>query len=138
MRKLFYYYSFLFVLGGVGYCCLELIWRGFTDITMGFAGGISFCLIALIQKHLKPLNFIYRCILSGLSITAVELIFGLVFNLKLQMKIWDYSIMPFIILGQVCLSYTVLWCALSAPMLIVTDLLREKFTNEKTVKHQHA
>ena len=135
MRKLFYYYSFLFVLGGVGYCCLELIWRGFTDITMGFAGGISFCLIALIQKHLKPLNFIYRCILSGLSISAVELIFGLVFNLKLQMKIWDYSIMPFNILGQVCPQFLGIWCLISGVALLLSKLIEKELLNKKQIFH---
>ena len=131
MRNTIYYYGFLFILGGFGYCFLELLWRGYTDFSMGVAGGISFCILALIQKHFKPLKFIYRCILGGLSISTVELLFGVVFNLYLNRAVWDYSQMPFNIMGQVCLSFTVMWCFLSAPMLIIADLLREKLTNRR-------
>ena len=127
MNRNFKYYGLIFSIGAVGYCLLELLWRGFTHPSMGIAGGLSFCLIAIIQKRLKPLNFVYRCIASGLGITVIELIFGGIFNLWLQRNVWDYSVMPFNLLGQVCLAYTVLWCGLSAPMLILTDILRQKF-----------
>ena len=122
------FYILLFSVGAVGYCLIELLWRGRTHPSMGLAGGLAFCLMAIIQKELKPLNFIYRCIASGLSITAIELIFGGVFNLWLHKGVWDYSLMPFNLLGQICLTYTVLWCGLSSPMLIFTDILREKFS----------
>ena len=121
-------YLLIFCIGAVGYCFIELLWRGHTLPSMGLAGGLSFCLIAIIQRQLKPLNFIYRCIASGLVITAIELIFGGVFNLWLHIGVWDYSLMPFNLLGQICLTYMVLWCGLSAPMLILTDILREKFS----------
>ncbi len=133
MRNTIYYYGFLFVWGGFGYCFLELLWRSYTDFSMGIAGGISFCLLALIQKHFKSLKFIYRCILGGLSITAVELLFGVIFNLYLKRAVWDYSQMPFNILGQVCLAFTVMWCVLSAPMLIIADILRQKFNRRESV-----
>ncbi len=134
MQKHFYYYGFLFTFGGMGYCLIELLWRGFTDITMAFAGGISFCLLALIQQHLKSLKFIYRCILGGLAISTVEFIFGIVFNLYLNRAVWDYSLMPLNLMGQVCVSYTVLWCILSAPMLIAAGLLREKLNRHKSIE----
>ncbi len=126
------FYTVLFSIGAVGYCFLELLWRGFTHPSMGLAGGLSFCLIAAIQKHLKPLKFIYRCIVSGLTITLIELLFGSVFNIWLQKSVWDYSLLPFNFFGQICLLYTVLWCFLSAPMLILTDILRSRFLHVKT------
>lgn len=126
------FYLFLFCIGAVGYCLIELLWRGYTHPSMGLAGGLSFCLIAVIQKRLKPLKFIYRCIASGLGITAIELIFGGVFNLWLGLKVWDYSLMPINLLGQVCLLYTVMWCFLAAPMLIASDLLRQRLSSDTT------
>ena len=132
MHLKFKFYLFVFCIGAVGYCLIELLWRGYTHPSMGVAGGLSFCLIAVIQKRLKPLKFTYRCIASGLCITAVELVFGGVFNLWLRLEVWDYSLMPLNLFGQVCLLYTVLWCLLSAPMLIASDLLRQKFLYNKT------
>ena len=131
MTQKFKFILIIFSIGSVGYCLLELLWRGYTHPSMGLAGGLSFCLMALIQKHLKPLKFVYRCIASGLVITAIELIFGGVFNMWLKLSVWDYSLMPFNFKGQICLTYTVLWCFLSAPMLILTDILREKFSSAK-------
>ncbi len=127
MLKTMKYYMLIFSIGAVGYCLIELLWRGFTHPSMGLAGGLSFCIISVIQKRLKPLNFLYRCIAAGLSITVIEFIFGSIFNIWLNRNVWDYSLLPLNLLGQVCLIYTVLWCGLSAPMLILSDILREKF-----------
>lgn len=136
MFKNMKYYAFLFVVGAVGYCFIELLWRGYTHPSMGLAGGLSFCLISVVQKQLKPLRFIYRCIASGILISAIELMFGTVFNLWLESSVWDYSLMPLNLFGQVCLTYTVLWCALSAPMLILTDIIRQNF-DKKTALPQN-
>ena len=135
MFKNLKFYTLLFCIGAVGYCLIELLWRGRTHPSMGLAGGLSFCFIAIIQKELKTLKFIYRCIFSGLSITAVELVFGGVFNLWLDRSVWDYSLMPLNLFGQVCLTYTVLWCILSAPMLILTDIIRQKFNKKPPCPH---
>ncbi len=131
MLSKFKFYGLIFSVGAVGYCLIELLWRGYTHPSMGDAGGLSFCMIALIQKRLKPFRFIYRCIASGIGITAIELLFGGVFNLWLGHEVWDYSLMPINLLGQVCLLYTVLWCFLAAPMLIASDLLRQRFYTDK-------
>ena len=128
------YYALLFGIGGAGYCFLELLWRGYTHPSMALAGGLSFCMIAVIQKYFKPLRFVYRCIASGLTITLIELIFGGVFNIWLDRGVWDYSLLPFNLGGQVCLLYAVLWCFLSAPMLILTDILRQRFLAAKNNK----
>ena len=121
------FYILIFLIGEVGYCLIELLWRGRTHPSMALAGGLSFCLILVIQTRLKPLKFIYRCIASGLGITAIELAFGSIFNLWLKQSVWDYTAVPFNFLGQVCLLYTVLWSLLSAPLLIISGLLKDKF-----------
>jgi uncharacterized membrane protein len=126
------YYSLLFAIGAVGYAFLEVLWRGYTHPSMAVAGGLSFCGLSLIQKYLKPLKFIYRCITGGLVITLIEVIFGAIFNLWLDLGVWDYSSVPLNFFGQICLLFTVMWCFLSAPFLIITDLIREKHFGKQT------
>ncbi len=128
------YYTVIFVIGAVGYCLIELLWRGRTHPSMALAGGLSFCLISVIQAKLKPLKFIYRCITSGFGITTIELAFGSIFNLWLKQSVWDYTAVPFNFLGQVCLLYTVLWSLLSAPLLIFAGLLKERFPTKQKVR----
>lgn len=125
------FYGILFLIGALGYGLLEVIWRGYTHPSMSLAGGISLCFLALIQKYLKPLRFIYRCLAGGAFITAIELLFGYVFNMVLKMEVWDYTPLPFNFLGQISLLYFVIWCFISAPMLILTDLLRQKLNSIK-------
>ncbi len=52
---------------------------------------------------LKRLNFnFFKCIISGGIITAVEFAFGCIFNLWLGLNVWDYSDVPYNVLGQIC------------------------------------
>ena len=51
MRNLFYY-SFMFLLGGQGYCTIEILWRGRTHYSMFLAGGIILMFLAFIQREI--------------------------------------------------------------------------------------
>ena len=44
---------FIFVTGAIGYCTLEILWRGYTHPSMGIAGGL--CLIGI--YYISRLNF---------------------------------------------------------------------------------
>lgn len=114
-------YSFLFFAGGGIYVLIELLYRGRSHFSMFLAGGISAVLIRIICGRIK--GFFLRCLAGGIIITAVELAFGIVFNLLLGMEVWDYSHLPFNILGQVCPYFTVLWAALSVPALWLGNLI---------------
>ena len=109
----------VFLIGGVVYGAIELLWRGYTHPTMFFAGGISAILLSAIAVKIKNLHFLYKVILGSLEITAVELVFGLIFNIGFKMKIWDYSILKFNFLGQICILFTVIWgfvCVAAIPL----------------------
>ena len=103
----------VFLSGGLLYCFMEIIWRSYTHITMFFAGGICLLLIYLCEMRLIKAPLFARCILYAAIITAVEFVFGIVFNIFLGLSVWDYSSKPFNILGQICPSYFFLWTALS-------------------------
>ena len=104
----------LFVVGAIGYPIIELLWRGKTHYSMALAGGVCLVLIGLISS--LPLGVISRSVLCALSITAVELFFGLFFNRLLHLAVWDYSRLPYSFIGQICLGYSLLWFALSMPL----------------------
>lgn len=133
MKKLIIYYFLLFGIGCFGYGLIEILWRGYTHPSMGIAGGISFCLISIIQKNFSELQLVYRCLLSGLSITVIELIFGIIFNIILNENVWNYSRIPLNFYGQICLLYTVLWCFLSIPLLRLTAIIRNFIIYENKV-----
>ena len=43
---------FIFIAGALGYCLLEILWRGYTHPSMGIAGGL--CLIGI--YYISKLN----------------------------------------------------------------------------------
>ncbi len=99
----------IFLFGGIGYNLIEIIWRGYTHISMTIAGGICFLIMFLIKLYLPYKKIAVRALISALAITIIELVFGIVFNIILGMNVWDYSDAPLNILGQICLHYTFLW-----------------------------
>ncbi|MEE0946725.1 MAG: hypothetical protein U0M42_07885 [Acutalibacteraceae bacterium] len=104
----------VFSVGSLAYSAVELLWRGHTHWTMAVAGGFCFCIITEIERRFPHIKFLYKCVLGSLSITAVELIFGVIFNVLLHKNVWDYSNIKFNLFGQICVLYTVLWGFLTA------------------------
>lgn len=49
----------------------------------------------------------------------------------LGLGIWDYSNMPFNILGQICLPFSLLWVVLSACAIVIDDYERYWFFGEE-------
>ena len=117
-----------FVLGAAGYYMLETLWRGHSHWSMAAAGGISLLFLINIFRKLKNAPLYFKSIVGGTVITAVEFVFGIVFNLFLGMSVWDYSSVPGNILGQICPAFTVLWCGLSFFVALFEKVLSsEKF-----------
>lgn len=115
--------SVLFVIGGLLYILVELLWRGRTHWTMFIVGGVCFVLVGLINEIFTwDMSLIQQQAISAVMITIIELLVGLLINCNYA--IWDYRSMPFNFLGQVCLPYTILWFFLSIPAIILDDYLR--------------
>ena len=95
----------LFIIGGGCYTALELLWRGWSHISMFLAGGGCFLLLGKIGSRKMPL---YLRALSGAgAITAVELLAGITANR--DYKVWDYRNTPMNFKGQICLPFSLLW-----------------------------
>ena len=113
--------------GGIGYGIIELLWRGRTHWTMIIAGGICFILFSHIAERYRRKALFYKAALCAIGVTGVELIFGLVFNMMLDMNVWDYSNIPFNFLGQICLLYTLIWGVLGCAFIPLADYINRKF-----------
>lgn len=110
---------FIFVTGAIGYCTLEILWRGYTHPSMGIAGGL--CLIGIYYISRLNRSRILRAFFSALLITATELIFGIFLNLLLHLDIWNYSKMPYNFMGQICLPFSLLWLILSYIIIFIIE-----------------
>ena len=124
--------STLFSFGGLLYGVLELAWRGHTHVSMFVVGGLCFVLIgALDELTPEPPSILVQLPLAALIVTAIELASGVIINLVMELDVWDYSSLPFNIMGQVCLYFMLLWFLLAFPAIIVEDSLRVMLFNEK-------
>ena len=122
----------LFLIGGVSYILVELLYRGYSHYSMFIIGGLCFVLIGLLNDGLfswkMALNS--QMTLSALIITILEFMTGAILNLGFGLDIWDYSDQPYNLYGQICLLYTCFWYLLSLPAILLDDLLRDKWFGE--------
>lgn len=130
-------YLTLFCTGGLSYLLIEIIYRGHTHWTMGVLGGICFILMGLINNILGfETSLLLQMLISTIIITLLEFLSGLLLNIYLGLNIWDYSHLPFNIMGQVCLPFSIIWFFLSPIGIIVDDLIRWKLFHERK-PHYH-
>ena len=126
MRAKIAEFAIIYTIGAVGYCALELIWRGYSHWTMTVTGGICFLAVYLIENTMRKSSLISKCAVSALVITSAEFLVGCIVNLLLGWRVWDYSDLPFSIMGQVCLGFFFLWFLLSFPALLLSKVISEK------------
>ena len=113
----------LFLLGGMGYVAMELIYRGRSHISMFAAGGLCFLLIGALEHARPRLPGPLRALAGAGIITMVELAVGLAVNRDYM--IWDYRAQPGNFCGQICPRFCLLWI----PIAAVAGLLYRKAEN---------
>lgn len=101
----------LWFLLGCTYTLIEVFWRGYTHIAMFLVGGTCGILIGLINQ--TPIFYntkiVIQSFLGTFIVLFVEFISGYILNIILKLNIWDYTNLPFNIMGQICLLYSFLW-----------------------------
>lgn len=124
----------LFFVMGAAYLVLEGIWRGWTNIAMLPIGGLCGLLIGLLNEYPKfyKLKIWQQCIIGTAIILSIEFLSGCILNLWLGLHIWDYSTLPFNIMGQICLLYGVLWFLITPFAIWIDDWLRWRLYNDDT------
>ena len=118
-------YLILFCIGGCCYYGLEYLWRGYSHWTMFLLSGILFIIIGCLNESFTYKMPLWKqCLIGSIVITILEFICGCIVNLWLEWNVWDYSDMPFNILGQICLPFSLLWFVMSGVVIITDDWLR--------------
>ncbi len=123
-KKIYIEYPFIFLLGGILYMFLEILWRGYTHWTMGICGGISFLELYLIEKHFFSYPPLIKCTMGSILITVNEFITGCIVNILLGWNVWDYSNIPLNIKGQICIPFSFLWFLLCIPAFYIAKKIR--------------
>lgn len=127
----------LFLSGGLIYILIEMLWRGHTHWTMFLVGGICFVLVGLINERFTfEMPLVFQMVISMSVITAVEFIAGYIINIRLGWDVWDYSELPFNLMGQICLPYMGLWFLLSALAIVLDDYLRYWLFGEEKPRYK--
>lgn len=116
----------LFYIGGALYTLMEVLWRGHTHWTMYVLGGMCFVIIGLLNEYKfswKGSLFV-QSLIGAAVITGLEFITGCIVNRWLGWNVWDYSNLPFNLLGQICLYFSLLWLPLSTVCIVSDDWIR--------------
>ena len=130
MNKLLKYYT-LGTLGGTVYVFIELTWRGYSHWSMFLLGGICFIALGLINEVIPwEMPLTAQMFIGCVIITALEFITGCIVNLWLGWDVWDYSELPYNLLGQISVVSSVGWYFLSAVGIVLDDWLRYIFFGE--------
>ena len=127
----------LFLIGGTIYYLLEVLWRGYSHLSMFVVGGICFILVGGINEYFTfEMPLLKQMFISSIIITIIEFIAGIILNIWLKLNIWNYANLPFNIMGQVCLLYSVLWFGLSLIAIVLDDYLRHWLFDEPMEKYK--
>lgn len=125
----------LFSIGALGYGLLEILWRGHTHWSMLGAGGICFVFFANLGKKMKQKALIIKAFIGSCFVTAIELIFGIIFNIILKKNVWDYSRIPLNFAGQVCLLYSFFWMLLSILLIPFATFIEKSLNRKNHISH---
>lgn len=130
-------YIILLHTGGSIYWLIEIFYRGYSHYSMYMLGGICFISCGMINEYFTwEMPLWKQMSISAVIITVLEFIVGLVVNIILKMNIWDYSNLPFNVLGQICLPFMVIWFFLSAVAIILDDYLRYAMFKEEKPRYK--
>lgn len=130
--KIVFKYAILFVVGGMAYCGIELLWRGRTHWTMFIVGGICFLFCGSINEFFSwDLALWKQMSICAVGVTGIEFLSGIIINIIFKLNVWDYSNLPFNVMGQISLLFSILWFFLSAVAIVLDDYLRYWWFDEE-------
>ena len=120
----------LFVIGAIVYWGVEFGWRSLVGTlpvhwTMPVLGGCLFLVLGGLNEYLPwEMPLMLQAVIGTVVITVAEFFAGLVLNIGLGLAVWDYSHLPFHLLGQICLGFTLAWVPLSVVAIVLDDWVR--------------
>lgn len=120
-------YIMIFSFGAVVFPLIEILYRNHTHFTMSILGGICGIIIYRVNTALKYESLFTKAILSSILITIAEFISGIFLNIILKLNVWDYSLLPFNLLGQICPRFSFIWFLLALPSHKLCDVIDINF-----------
>ena len=119
-------YILVGIIGGVIYFTLEVLWRGWSHISMAVCGSICLTFFYYIESKVsfRRLPLMFKAVVGGIFISAIEFVAGLILNKLLYLNIWDYSNASNNFLGQICLEMSIIWILLSFVAFSLCDIIR--------------
>jgi uncharacterized membrane protein len=103
---------------------------------MFITGGICFILLGLLKEPKLFRNEIpvtVQMLISAVMITALELLCGLIVNVKLNLNVWDYSHQRFNLMGQICLRASSIWVFVSLFGIYADYFFKRKMLGENKI-----
>lgn len=129
-------YVALWCIGAFVYGIIEIAFKGESHISMGIIGGICFILIGNINQSFGFDIPLFKQMLYGaVIITCFEFATGVLVNIWLGLKVWDYSTVPLNFEGQICLPFFAVWYFFSALAIIIDDYARYFIFKEEKPLH---
>lgn len=119
--------SSIFIIGGILYGLIEIIFRGYTHWSMVITGGLCFFIFYILNITLPTNSLLLRCIVSVVIITTLEFYTGYIVNILLKWNVWDYSSLAYNLKGQICLTFSAIWFLFGIPMTFLANYLRNVF-----------
>lgn len=125
-------WGILFLIGGIIYGAIEILFRGYTHWSMVILGGICFLAIGLINEVIPwEMPLVIQMLIGCIIITTLEFCCGCIVNMWLDLNVWDYSSEWGNLLGQICPKFTIIWYFISFIAILVDDYLRYALFNEE-------
>lgn len=115
----------LWFIGGLLYELCEILFRGYSHWTMFIIGGFCFLCIGGINEIIPwNMSILLQGLIGSIVVTLIEFLSGIILNIWMGWNIWDYSNLPFNLLGQICLLFSIVWFFVSLAAIILDDYLR--------------
>jgi len=135
--RVFLKYLFLFIIGGVVYYSMEMLFRGYSHYSMAILGGICFIACGFLNELLSwDTSLLLQGLIGSGIITVLEFLTGVLVNMILHLNVWDYSNMPLNVLGQICLPFSLLWVIIAIGAIILDDYIRYCFFDEEKPRYK--
>lgn len=126
----------IFLAGGFIYGAVEILYRGHTHPSMFITGGLCLVWVGGLNSFFKKdIPVIWQMIAGALIITGAEFVCGVIVNLGFGMQVWDYSDLPFNIMGQICLLFLCIWFLFSLPAILIEDYIRYGMFGEEKKRY---
>ena len=117
-------YLIIFLVGGIGYGAIEVCFRGYTHWSMLLTGGSAFLSLYLIHNTFPNTSIFIKALLGMVVITLLELSVGIIVNRVFSLGVWDYSNLPYNLLGQISLPFSACWYVLSIVAFYLLDNIK--------------